>query len=217
MHSQPQIPANHSNAGSKPLRPVITSNSNFVGSGFPLLNLKTLISRLTGAGRGLWPSRFDAGLRQKGPKMTTGNFETTFTSYADVEELVRCFESGTLPRIRWTHHAHLMVGLWYISRFEKSAAIRMIRDGIKKQNAAVGTVDSPTSGFHETITLAWAGLVRDYLSRSEDTDRESIELYRGLVFAFSDRNFLFKYYSRDLLMSTEARAAWVEPDLMPLP
>ncbi len=91
--------------------------------------------------------------------MTTDNFETTLTSIADVEDLVRCFESGTLPRVRWTHHAHLVVGLWYISRFEKSEAIRRIRDGIKKHNAAVGTVDSPTSGYHETITLAWVRLV----------------------------------------------------------
>jgi hypothetical protein len=110
-----------------------------------------------------------------------------------------------------------MVGLWYISRFEKSDAIRMIRDGIKKHNAAVGTINSPTSGYHETITLAWARLVRDYMLRSDDYDLESIEHYRRLVFTFSDRCFLFKYYSRELLMSPEARAAWVEPDLMPLP
>jgi hypothetical protein len=149
--------------------------------------------------------------------MTNDNFETTFTSFADVEDLVRCFESGTLPRIRWTHHAHLVVGLWYISRFEKSEAICRIRDGIKKHNAAVGTVDSPTSGYHETITLAWARLVRDYMLRSDYHEPESIELYRRLVFTFSDRSFLFKYYSRDLLMSPEARAVWVEPDLVPLP
>jgi len=149
--------------------------------------------------------------------ITTDNFETTFTTIGDVEDLVHCFESGTLPRVRWTHHAHLMVGLWYISRFEESDAIRMIRDGIKKHNAAVGTKNSPTSGYHETITLAWARLVRDYVLRSEDADRESIELYRGLLFNFSDRGLLFKYYSRDLLMSPEARAAWMEPDLMPLP
>jgi len=149
--------------------------------------------------------------------ITTDNFETTFNSIADVEDLVRCFESGTLPRISWTHHAHLMVGLWYISRFEKSEAIRMIRDGIKKHNAAVGTVDSPTSGYHETITLAWARLVRDYMLRSDDSELESIELYRRLIFTFSDRGFLLKYYSRELLMSPKARATWMEPDLMPLP
>jgi hypothetical protein len=110
-----------------------------------------------------------------------------------------------------------MVGLWYISRFEKSEAIRMIRDGIKKHNAAVGTVDSPTSGYHETITLAWARLVRDYMLRSDDSELESIELYRRLIFTFSDRGFLLKYYSRELLMSPKARATWMEPDLMPLP
>ena len=148
---------------------------------------------------------------------TTDNFETTFTSFADVEDLVHCFESGTLHPKRWTHHAQLMVGLWYISRFEESDAIRRIRDGIKKHNAAVGTVDSPTSGYHETITLAWARLVRDYLLRSEDSDRESIEPYRRLVFTFNDRGFLFKYYSCELLMSPEARAIWMEPDLIPLP
>jgi len=53
--------------------------------------------------------------------------------------------------------------------------------------------------------------------RSDDSGLESIELNRRLIFTFSDRGFLLKYYSRELLMSPKARATWMEPDLMPLP
>lgn len=149
--------------------------------------------------------------------MSFEHFESTFKSFADIADLVRCFESGELARIRWTHHAHLIIGLWYISRFERSEAIELIRCGIKKHNASVGTIDSPTSGYHETITLAWAAIIRGYLEESVNKDPESFERYEEMIRSSSNPSTLFRYYSRDLLMSIEARGAWVEPDIMPLP
>ena len=34
----------------------------------------------------------------------------------DIESFVRDFEACTLPKPRWTHQAHLLVGLWYLSQ-----------------------------------------------------------------------------------------------------
>ena len=149
--------------------------------------------------------------------MTYTDFDLVFTSFLDIERLVFDFEAGILPKDRWTHHAHLIVGTWYIARHEDSIAIDRIRRGIRRHNAAVGTLDTPTSGYHETITLAWAKLIRQYLIVNNIVDIRSLSLYRGVVAEFCDPGYLFRFYEKALLMSPAARATWVEPDKLALP
>jgi hypothetical protein len=148
--------------------------------------------------------------------MSNASSITYFASLSDVEDLIRAFESGALPRERWTHHAHLAVGLWYLSHFPEEDAMEFIREGIKRYNLAVGIANTRTSGYHETITLAWARLVKHLLSE-KSAPEDSLSIYHSLLSRFDDRNTLLRYYSRDRLMSDEARATWVEPDLLPLP
>jgi hypothetical protein len=38
----------------------------------------------------------------------------------------------------------------------------------------------------------------------------------ALIAEYGDKNLPFRYWSRERLMSPEARAGWVEPDLEPL-
>src|SRR3954453_13124341 len=98
--------------------------------------------------------------------MSKAASEMYFASLSEVEDFIREFESGTLSRERWTHHAHLSVGLWYVSHFPEEEAILLIREGIKRYNLAAGIANTRTSGYHETITLAWARLVEHHLSES---------------------------------------------------
>jgi hypothetical protein len=148
--------------------------------------------------------------------MSKSSSKTYFISIGEVEDLIHDFESGTLPRERWTHHAHLSVALWYLSHFPEKDAMKFIREGIKRYNLAVGIANTRTSGYHETITLAWARLVKHLLSE-ESKNTGSLLIYHSLLSRFDDRNTLLRYYSRDRLMSEEARTTWVEPDLLPLP
>ena len=92
-----------------------------------------------------------------------------------------------------------------------------MRAGIRRLNEANGVVNSPTSGYHETITAAYVRFIFQFLSscpREMTFDRRVDELLQSSV---AQRDFLLGYFSRDLLMSEQARAAWVEPDLLPLP
>jgi hypothetical protein len=148
--------------------------------------------------------------------MSDASSKTYFASLSDVENLIRNFESGTLPRERWTHHAHLVVSLWHLSHFHEEEAMKLIKGGIKRYNLAVGIANTRTSGYHETITLAWTRLVKHFLSE-EGNKIGSLSIYHSLLSRFDDRNALLRYYSHDRLMSDEARASWVEPDLLPLP
>src|SRR5258707_10140314 len=128
--------------------------------------------------------------------MSNATSKTYFASLSEVEDLSRNFESGTLPRERWTHHAHLAVGLWYLSHFPEEDAMKLIREGIKRYNLAVGIANTRTSGYHETITLAWARLVKHLLSE-ESNNIGTLSIYHSLLSRFDDRNTLLGYYSRD--------------------
>ena len=132
-----------------------------------------------------------------------------------VERLVREFEACTLPGERWTHEAHLTVALWYLTRHADAEATRLIREGIQRYNLSRGVEMTRTSGYHETITLFYIRAIRRYLKGACEA-RTFAELLEGMIAACGERNFPFEYYSRERLLSWEARTGWLEPDLKSL-
>jgi hypothetical protein len=140
---------------------------------------------------------------------------TGYATAAEIECLVRNFESCLLPRARWTHHAHLTVALWYCLRHSWPDAVYRVRTGIKRYNEASGIITTRESGYHETMTLFWLRMVRRYLEAAE-RECSLVVLANGLIERYDDSRLPFDYYTRELLMSAEARAGWIEPDLKSL-
>ena len=137
-------------------------------------------------------------------------------SVLPLADLVAAFRSCALPRQQWTHVAHLRVGAWHVHQHGADAALVMLRSGIRRLNDSHGTANSPTSGYHETITVAYVRLIEAFLASFEPAvaleDRVEVLVESPL----GDRSVLFRFWSRDLLMSVRARADWVSPDLAPL-
>jgi len=146
--------------------------------------------------------------------MNVSKHPESFRTSEEIERLVFAFESCTLPREEWNHHAHLTVGLWYLSKHEKTQATKLIRDGIQKYNQARGIIQTKTGGYHETVTLFYVSLVSKYLTTR--TGDSLIELLGGLLRTYGEKRFPLEYYSEERLMSWEARTTWIEPDLQPL-
>jgi hypothetical protein len=142
--------------------------------------------------------------------------EVPYRTKDEIERLIKAFESCALPREQWTHEAHLLVGLWYLTHYEKQEATSLIRRNIQKYNLAHGIITTGTSGYHETITLFYVHLVSRYLSGARSSTGSIVELFYGLIDSYGDRGLPLRYYSKERLMSGEARARWVEPDLKPL-
>ena len=129
-----------------------------------------------------------------------------FTSEHQVSLLVSGFESGLLPRGRWTHAAHLAVVTWYLRRYPESDATERMIAGIQRYNRASGS-----DGYHETITLFWLALVRRFLQGIEDAS--VLEAINGVIAEFGHNPCLIlEYYSRDRINSLQARQTWVDPD-----
>lgn len=149
--------------------------------------------------------------------MTVCELETTcFRSAVEVLTLVRSFEFCILPRAEWTHRAHLTVALWYCKAHSFADATRLMREGIKKYNHAHGIVQTPTGGYHETMTLFWLRIVRKYLAELSPGTRSLVSLANDLCERYGDKHLPFAYYTRERILSPEARAHWVEPDLKEL-
>ncbi|HEU4388361.1 MAG TPA: hypothetical protein VFV34_11230 [Blastocatellia bacterium] len=140
---------------------------------------------------------------------------TLFDTPEQIEMLVSRFETCTLPASEWTHYAHLTVGLWYLSRYEKSEATGLIRRGIQKYNHSRGVLQTVDGGYHETITLFYVWLIIRYLKNATRKD-SIVEMTNELLRTCGDRRLPLDYYSRERLMSWEARTGWVEPDLKQL-
>jgi hypothetical protein len=139
-------------------------------------------------------------------------------SYRTSEEVLRLvceFEACTLPRAEWTHHAHLVVALWYLMRHEEAAATKLIRYGIWRYNKACGIKQTKTGGYHETITLFYIRVILKFLLAA-NPDCTFMMLANSLINVCGDKNLPLEYYSRERLMSWEARIGWVEPDIKAL-
>jgi len=134
----------------------------------------------------------------------------------DIDDLTARFIACTLPKSEWTHAAHLTVGTWHVTRFGAAEALHRMRTGIRRLNDAHGTVNSASSGYHETITRAYIELIASFLAACPPGTSLAHAVDALLAGPLGDRQVLGLFYSRDRLMSVEARAAWVEPDLTPL-
>ncbi len=131
------------------------------------------------------------------------------------DEFLAAFEGCTVPRDEWTHAAHVRMAWIYLNRasdFED--ALTKIREGIQRLNGSFGA--SPNK-YHDTITIAYAALIRERIERHPDIAR-----WVDFESAFPETldwtsPLPLRHYSRDRLFCRAAHEAFIEPDLTPLP
>jgi hypothetical protein len=134
------------------------------------------------------------------------------TTEPEIDAFLAAFEDCTLPKSRWTHSAHLFTGACYVHAHGPDTATDIMRERIKRYNVAVGTQNTDTSGYHETITIAWIKLL-DRLHRDSAPIPRADFAALAIGRFSNDRNPFRAYYDFDLVASTEARMNWVPPNL----
>ena len=140
-----------------------------------------------------------------------------YANEADIIRIGEGFLTCTLPRLEWTHAAHFAAALWLMRyRPNLDAACEMPRM-IRAYNESVGGVNDDSNGYHETITQASLRALRGVLE-ANSADKPIYQIVNALMASsLGNPNWLLEYWSRDLLMSVEARRQWREPDLKALP
>jgi hypothetical protein len=131
------------------------------------------------------------------------------------EVFLRAFEDCTLPFEQWKHRAHIKVGYLYLLHLPYSQALDKARANIKRYNAATNTPETLERGYHETMTVAWMRLV-EFTLREYGPAASADEFLKAQEHLLNRKALRF-FYSRERLISWQAKAEFVEPDLTPLP
>ena len=123
----------------------------------------------------------------------------------------------TLPREEWTHEAHLAATTYLTLHHPEIDLDTELPGIISRYNESVGGVNDDTQGYHNTITRAYLRGVRLFLEGA-DTGRPIHELVNELLHSpMGKRGWPLRFWSKERLMSVEARRGWVAPDLKAMP
>ena len=140
-----------------------------------------------------------------------------FTRDAEIEHLGERFLERSLPKVEWTHEAHLATTTWLLLKRPDVDVDEELPDLIRRYNESVGGVNSDTEGYHETITHVFLAGVRLFLSEA-DTKDPLHELVNELLSSpMGRRDWPLRFYSRERLLSVDARRNFVPPDIAALP
>lgn len=126
------------------------------------------------------------------------------------EEFLRAFEACTLEEFH--HRDHIKVAYLYLRRHPIDEAITKVRTGLQALALAWNApVDDLEKGYHETMTQAWVRLVHATLTECDGA--ESAEAFCDQQPQLMQKTRLDLFYSRERLLTWEAKRAFVEPDL----
>jgi hypothetical protein len=137
-------------------------------------------------------------------------------TYKEAQQLVKGFEACTWPASKWTHFAHFVMAAWYIYHHPLVEARKLIKNGIKKYNICNGGKNTAEEGYHETTTeFYFQAIIQFQLEFVQDIGFENFlrELSSTTII---HKDFLLGFYTKELLMSKEARVSWEIPDLKPM-
>jgi hypothetical protein len=157
-------------------------------------------------------------IRQQG----TANFSRrenamNFSAETQIHRIGQGVMDLSLPKAAWTHAAHFAAALWLLRYRPEINAPLAMPDLIRAYNEAAGVANTDSGGYHETITQASLRAARAFLARQPAT-MPVFEITNALMqSSLGKPDWLLEYWSRTLLFSPQARRAWREPDIKPLP
>jgi hypothetical protein len=126
------------------------------------------------------------------------------------QEFLTAFEARTLDEFH--HRDHIKITYLYLRRYPLDEAIAKVRTGLQALAVAWSApVDDLDKGYHETMTQAWIRLV--HLTLSDWGAAESSDAFCDQQPQLMQKTRLELFYSRERLMTWEAKREFVEPDL----
>src|SRR6266478_4381663 len=117
----------------------------------------------------------------------------------DDETFLARFEAAAFPMNEWHHREHIKAAYLYLRRYPFEIALGRMRRSIQALNAAHHLPESPTRGYHETMTQAWLRLVHSSLS--EYGPAANADQFYEVHPELSQTKVLRLFYSKDLLQA----------------
>jgi SAM-dependent methyltransferase len=191
---------------------------------------EALAARLPRARRYLgWPMLFMMRLRLAASPMPTeaaASFSSSSSPRSQANasseqrrmtdnEFLAAFEACRFSLDQWHHREHIRIAYLYLLRHPFDEAVRKVRSGIQALNATHKVPDAIDRGYHETMTQAWMRLV--HFTLHEFGAKETADAFLDEHTQLLSKRALRFFYSRERIMSPEAKRGFVEPDLAALP
>lgn len=107
----------------------------------------------------------------------------------------------------WTHQAHLVAGYWYVMTLGPAGALAQLRERISRHNEGVGTANTDSSGYQESITRLYVAGIASHVAATPGLAFEQ-QLASLLASPMSTSAWPLQYYSRERLFSVPARRGW---------
>lgn len=117
------------------------------------------------------------------------------------------FIAGRLPAGEWTHEAHLIACWMTLESRSPVEALPFLRDSITTHNCGVGTPNTETEGYHETLTIYYIAAVSEAKAPTPEALFEH---------PLCSRTAPLEHWTRELLFTPPARRGWRAPDIADL-
>ena len=140
-----------------------------------------------------------------------------FTSDAEIAHLGEGLLTRTLERPEWTHEAHLAATTYLLAKRPDIDVDRDLPGLIRGLNESFGGVNSDSEGYHDTITRAYVHGIRLFLAEADMAEPLYQLVNELLLSPMGKRDWPLRFWSKDRLMSVEARRGFVPPDHAALP
>jgi len=127
------------------------------------------------------------------------------------DEFLQAFADCRLGNHEFRHRDHLRLAWLQVRRFGPNGGAAAVTLGIRRFAEAHGAPGK----YHETMTQFWVRAVAHMTRKRPDIDDfdDFLKAFPMLL----DKGLPFRHWNRETMLSPEARAAWVEPDVLSIP
>jgi hypothetical protein len=122
------------------------------------------------------------------------------------------FEACQVSPEAFDHAAHVRLAYIYLCQHSVEASVVHMKDSLLAFLTHLGVGHSK---YHETITRAWIMAVAHFMNESAECD--SAAAFMASNPRLLDSGIMLKHYSAEVLFSPQARSAFVQPDIRPIP
>ena len=136
----------------------------------------------------------------------------TVNTPLDDATFVAQFEDLTLDPAYFSHLGHLRLAWLYLKSYDVETAVERVCQGIKRYAESLGAHEK----FNLTLTDAFTRIMAERMGEKADGGLE--DFLKGNSDLVGDAfAVLTEYFSKELLLSKQARISLVAPDLNSLP
>jgi hypothetical protein len=145
-----------------------------------------------------------AGLR---PADNRGRLSQDSVTTMTDAQLIRDFESDTLPADSFHHADHVRLAFAYLCEYPPLGALDKFATALKRFAAARDKAQL----YNETITHAYFFLIREWIARFPSREWDEFAVQNSDLLVWKD-GILGRYYREGTLQSELARTVFVFPD-----